>query len=125
MQRAQRLLTQAVALATLGAVANATSVYAADAVAGRTLFRQQCTICHTAEAGDSGGAQGPSLQGVYGSRAASDTSFTYTAALRSSHLLWDAGNLDRFLEDPARSVPGTAMAISVPAKVDRDNLIAY
>src|SRR5438309_869349 len=41
-------------------------VLAADAAAGRTLFKQQCSVCHTAEPGDNGGAQGPSLIGVYG-----------------------------------------------------------
>jgi cytochrome c2 len=43
----------------------------ADGTAGRNFFREQCTVCHTAEADDNGGAQGPSLAGLYGRPAAS------------------------------------------------------
>ena len=98
---------------------------AANADAGRTLFRQQCTVCHTAEADDNGGAQGPSLRGVFGRRAASDSSFGYTSALQSSKLTWDADTLNRFLASPSRIVPGTAMAVAVEDRAKRADLVAY
>jgi glucose/arabinose dehydrogenase/cytochrome c2 len=107
---------------TLGVTAN---VRAADANAGRYLFRQECTLCHTAEAGDDGGGQGPSLAGVLGRRAASAPGFGYTAALRASGFTWDAPTLVHFLSSPTTVVPGTAMVIAVPKSEDRDNLIAY
>jgi hypothetical protein len=69
--------------------------------------------------------QGPLLAGVVERRAASLTSFGYTAALRSSGLVWDAAALDRFLAGPQAAVPGTAMAAVVSAPVDRQDLIAY
>ena len=65
---------------------------AADASAGRALFRERCSVCHTAESGDSGGAQGPSLIGIMGRPAASAPQFSYTTALRDSKLAWDARN---------------------------------
>ena len=51
--------------------------------------------------------------------------FGYSAALRDSKLTWNAATLDRFLSAPAKLVPGTLMAVSLPAKSDRDNLLAY
>ena len=99
--------------------------FSADASTGKALFAQRCTVCHTAESGDDGGAQGPSLIGVLGRPAASAPQFSYTQALRESKLSWDAATLKRFLSAPAGVVPGTSMALAVPDEADRDNLIAY
>lgn len=97
---------------------------AADANAGKTFFRAQCALCHSAEANDNGGAQGPSLQGVFGRHSAA-TDFSYTKAMKDSGLTWDAGTLDRFLNSPTTVIPGSAMVIPVPKKDDRDNIVAY
>jgi hypothetical protein len=102
-----------------------TRVVAADATAGKALFQQQCTVCHTAEANDNGGAQGPSLIGVFGRHAAGDPTFSYTKALQDSKLTWDARTLNRFLSAPAKLVPGTAMAVALSNKVQRADVIAY
>ena len=109
-------------LASLAATAPA---LAADANAGKAFFRQQCALCHSAEPNDNGGAQGPSLNGVFGRHAASSTAFSYTQPMRDSNLTWDAATLDRFLSAPTIVVPGSAMVIAVPDKADRDNLVAY
>jgi glucose/arabinose dehydrogenase/cytochrome c2 len=93
--------------------------------AGKNFFRAQCALCHSAEPNDGGGAQGPSLDGVFGRRAASAGTFPFTQALRDSGLTWDAATLDRFLASPATVVPGTAMVVAVPADAERANLIAY
>src|SRR5678815_1870560 len=85
----------------------AASSMAADAAAGRTFFRAQCALCHTAEANDNGGAQGPNLQGVFGRHSATGE-FSYTKAMKDSGLTWDAGTLDRFLTAPTNVVPGSA-----------------
>ncbi|MGH3804024.1 MAG: c-type cytochrome, partial [Pseudonocardiaceae bacterium] len=98
---------------------------AADANAGKTFFRGQCALCHSAEPGDNGGAQGPNLHGVFGREAASDSQFGYTAALKKAHLTWDGATLGRFLTAPTTVVPGSAMVIPVPKAEDRENLIAY
>jgi glucose/arabinose dehydrogenase/cytochrome c2 len=96
----------------------------ADSNAGRNFFRQQCALCHSAEANDNGGAQGPNLQGVLGRKAAT-TSFGYSPALKSSGLTWDDATLHRFLASPTTVVPGSSMVIPVPQATDRDNLVAY
>ena len=99
-------------------------VLAADSLAGKDFFAQQCALCHSAEPGDNGGAQGPLLHGVFG-REAANTGFTYTDAMASSGLTWDADTLDRFLAAPTRVVPGSSMVIPVSDDDTRANLIAY
>jgi cytochrome c len=108
---------------TLGAAALAQTPAppAGDPAAGENLFLDRCTICHTGEAG----AQGPSLKGVYGRRAASIPGFAYSAALKGSGVTWTAPELDRFLTNPSTAIPGTAMPITVPDARQRADLIAY
>ncbi|HEX3912925.1 MAG TPA: PQQ-dependent sugar dehydrogenase [Steroidobacteraceae bacterium] len=103
----------------------AASAFGADAGAGKAVFAQRCSVCHTAESADNGGAQGPSLIGLMGRAAASAPQFSYTAALRNSKLTWDAPTLERFLAAPSTLVPGTSMLVAVPDQADRGNLIAY
>ena len=112
----------AIALMTL---AYSACTVGADAGAGKKAFAQQCALCHSAEPGDNGGALGPSLHGVFGRKAASETNFGYTTALRNSGLNWDAATLDRFLASPTSVVPGTTMVNSVAIKSVRADLIAY
>jgi glucose/arabinose dehydrogenase/cytochrome c2 len=112
------------ALAVLLGAVSAPS-FGADAVAGRSYFRAQCALCHSAETGDSGGAQGPNLQGVLGRKAGSSPDYNYTAALKNSGIVWDAVSLQNFLANPSGVVPGTAMVIPVPDPADRENLAVY
>src|ERR1700679_4317727 len=106
-------------------LAAAPPAFGADAIAGKALFRQQCSLCHSAEPGDNGGAQGPSLIGLYGRHSAAAAGFSYTQALRASNLTWDASTLKGFLASPTTVVPGSAMVVAVPGEQDRDNLVAY
>jgi glucose/arabinose dehydrogenase len=103
----------------------ASASFGADASAGKTLFAQRCSVCHTAEAGDDGGAQGPSLIGLIGRAAGGAAQFSYTTALRDSKLTWDPATLKRFLASPTTVVPGTSMLIAVAKESERDNLVAY
>ncbi len=97
-----------------------------DAAAGKTYFAQTCRQCHSAEPGDGGGEIGPSLIGLFGRPAGvGDARFAYSQALADSKLVWNLETLDRFLTDPATTVPGTTMALPIPAKKDRDSVIAY
>jgi glucose/arabinose dehydrogenase/cytochrome c2 len=113
------------ALTVLALAACAAPALGADANAGKRFFRAQCALCHSAEPNDNGGAQGPSLHGIFGRAAASSGDFGYTRALKDSHLTWDAATLDRFLASPTAVVPGSSMVIPVPKKEDRENIVAY
>lgn len=102
------------------------AAYAADAAAGKAYFTQVCSQCHSADPDDGGGETGPTLFGLFGRPAAvGDEMFPYSQALKDARLAWNAATLDRFLTDPMATVPGTAMPMPVPEKIDRDNLIAY
>ncbi|MEJ0008375.1 MAG: c-type cytochrome [Steroidobacteraceae bacterium] len=109
----------------LAALVCAAPVFGADANAGKAVFRAQCALCHSAEPGDNGGAQGPNLNGVFGRHSAGNPEFGYTAALKASGLTWNSATLDRFLTAPTSVVPGSAMVIPVPDNTERSNLIAY
>lgn len=116
-----RMLTVLLALLTCGVAASA-----ADAVAGKAYFTQVCAQCHSAEPDDGGGEMGPTLFGLFGRDAAvGDEMFPYSQALKDSRLVWNAATLDRFLADPMTTVPGTTMPMPIPAKKDRDDVIAY
>lgn len=109
----------------LAALAASSPLLAADANGGKAIFRAQCGLCHSAEANDNGGAQGPSLIGVFGREAASSGQFSYTQAMQDSNLVWDAATLDRFLANPMSEVPGSAMVIALTDTEQRESVIAY
>jgi glucose/arabinose dehydrogenase/cytochrome c2 len=111
----------------LAALVCATPALGADANAnaGKTTFHQQCALCHSAQPGDNGGAQGPNLNGVFGRHSASDAQFGYTKAMQAANLTWDAATLNRFLASPTTVVPNSAMVIAIPKDDDRANVIAY
>lgn len=98
---------------------------AADLSRGKTVFQQRCLICHSAQSRDGGGAMGPTLAGVFGQPAARVAGFSYTDALRNSHLTWDDATLERFLSAPTNLVPGTAMITPVESPQQRVDLISY
>jgi cytochrome c2 len=112
-------------VAGLALALGASAATAADVKQGQATFRAQCGLCHVGGPGDGDGGQGPPLAGVVGRKAASAPGFPYTPALKASGLTWTPQTLDRFLTDPAKLVPGTAMPISVPDAKTRQDLIAY
>ncbi len=96
-----------------------------DPVHGRQVFAARCGLCHSAGPEEGEAGQGPPLAGVVGRKAASELGFSYTGALKGSHLVWTPANLDRFLAGPSRLVPGTAMPVAVGDAKTRADLIAY
>jgi cytochrome c len=119
-----RILIAPLILFAIGAAAYAAD--SGDPAAGKMYFSQTCRQCHSAESGDGGGEIGPSLIGLFGRTAGvGDARFAYSKALTDSKLVWNAETLDRFLTDPAATVPGTTMALPIPVTKDRANVIAY
>jgi cytochrome c len=95
-----------------------------DAKRGKRDFIQ-CAGCHAVEPGHSS-RLGPTLAGVYDSKAASRPDYVYSDALMRSELVWNHKALDQWLEGPSRMVPGTKMAVAgIPKPRVRKDLIAY
>jgi cytochrome c len=96
----------------------------ANATAGQATFVARCAMCHGKEA--QGGPMAPSLKGIVGRKAATETAFPrYSAALKASGLTWTSANLNDFLTAPAKKVPGTTMVIALPKADERANVLAY
>lgn len=91
---------------------------------GATIFKQQCQMCHV-NTKDARPVLAPNLYGVVGRKAAKSDFATYSPALKSSGLVWNAANLDRFLTAPTKLVPGTRMVIAIPDAARRAAVLAY
>ena len=109
-----------------GAPATAPSAAAApaSALAAAPAMFGQCASCHSVQPGQHG--IGPSLAGVYGTKAGDIAGYAFSAPLKASGLTWDDATLDKWLAGPMKLVPGTKMTyagISDPAQ--RAELIAY
>jgi cytochrome c len=92
-----------------------------DLERGQLLF-QTCAACHSVL----GDGVGPDLRGIYGRKAATRPGFNYSAALKSSDIVWNEANLRAFVKDPQALVKGTAMTFpGYPAQSDVDAVIVY
>jgi cytochrome c oxidase assembly protein subunit 11 len=94
---------------------------APDAVHGQELFNQRCTACHALDRNKTG----PMLDEVTGHAAGSAPGYHYSAALRNAGLNWSADNLDQWLADPQKLVPGARMPIRVLDAPSRRDIVAY
>lgn len=107
--------------ALLANAAPAAALAHGDPARGETIYAR-CLACH-AFAYD---RTGPRHCGLFGRRAGSVQGFAYSDAMRRSNLVWDARTLDRFLANPLKTVPGTAMGYAgIADRQERADLIAY
>ena len=98
---------------------------AADPVKGEALFTQSCRKCHFSEAGK-GSIKGPNLWNVIGRARGSITGYKYSAALREAGGNWNFEDLNVFIADPARAMPGMDMAFAgIQDDAERADLLAY
>jgi len=119
---------QAKTLVLIASLAAASAAHAAPSTtAGQTTFQNNCASCHSVDASLSSRA-GPGLFGVVGRKAAGVPGFNYSAALvkaGAAGKTWTREELDVFLADPAKNVPGTTMPVGVPDKAARTALVGY
>ncbi len=123
--QAKTLTLHALMLASLAA---ASAAHAAPATtAGQTTFQNNCASCHSVDANLSSRA-GPGLFRVLGRKAAGVPGYNYSQALikaGAAGKTWTREELDVFLADPAKNVPGTTMPVGVPDKATRAALVDY
>ncbi|MGQ0546317.1 MAG: c-type cytochrome [Betaproteobacteria bacterium] len=99
----------------------AAALAAGDPKAGEAVY-SRCLACHSLEYHRTG----PKHCGLIGRRAGSAKGFEYSPAMKRSKLVWNERNLDRFLADPLKTVPGTTMTYAgVKDAKERADLIAY
>lgn len=91
------------------AEASAAVAEAAPAAVRPAAFAQ-CAACHATQPGMNG--VGPSLAGIYGTKAGDVAGYQFSDALKNSGLTWDDATLDKWLAGPAKLVPGTRMTFA-------------
>jgi cytochrome c len=124
MRRKIAGLTIAAALAAITSPALADG----DVAHGEEVFRR-CAACHGI--GDGSRPIGPSLNGVVGRTAGTEEAFEakYSPAMKEAGgggLVWTEDEIDAYLADPRKKVPGNRMAfVGLKDETDRADVIAY
>lgn len=115
-----------IALAVLGVSLLLSPVGAADGnpAHGQRIFGA-CAACHSLE--PERNMTGPSLAGLWNRKAGTLPSFTrYSAALKSSGLIWSDKTLDEWITDPQHLVPGNVMTFTgIKNAQQRADLLAF
>ena len=92
---------------------------------GNSVFRSQCSQCHTLKAGSSG-LPGPSLHGLFGRKAGTAPGYAYSTPMRESGVVWNNSTLDQYIAAPQSYIPGNAMPFpGIADKTVRRRLVAY
>lgn len=122
--KVQRKWVARVAVAAALAALTSPSHAAGDPLKGATLFRGRCAVCHSVDPAKPN-AVAPTLAGIIGRRAGSLPERNYTAAIKTSKIVFTPAVLDTFLTNPQATVKGTTMPISLPDPAQRADVIAY
>lgn len=125
MMTAFALVTGSVAMAAPTAldVTDGGKPLTGDAEHGKAVFNR-CAACHSIKAGEN--RVGPTLNGVIGRTAGTVAGYTYSAANKTSGIVWSEQKIFDYLLKPAATVPGTKMAFpGLPAAQDRADVVAY
>lgn len=95
-----------------------------DAAKGAMVFNK-CRVCHQIGPGAQN-AIGPVLNGVVGRHSGIYPGYPYSDANKNSGIVWTVAELQTYLQNPQKVVPGTKMMFpGLEKKSDIDNVIAY
>jgi cytochrome c len=84
-----------------------------------------CSACHQVGPAAKNGV-GPVLNGIVGRKAGSYPGFAYSPANKNSGLTWTVAELQKYLANPQKLVPGTKMPFpGLPDVAKVNNIIAY
>jgi cytochrome c len=103
----------------------ATNAWAGDPAHGKSVFTQQCGVCHSAAKGGPT-IVGPNLYGVVGRQAGSLGGFNYSSAMKKAGFAWSTDKLHDYVTAPANVVPGNHMPYAgLKNPTQLDDLLAY
>ena len=88
---------------------------------GKALFEKRCGGCHALDRDK----EGPRLGTVFGRRAGAIESFEYSEPLKKSGIKWTAENLDTWLTNTEKLVPGNDMTFRVDKADERRAIIDW
>lgn len=93
---------------------------------GERQFARKCSICHTLTP-DTARRAGPSLYHIFGRTSGTLPGYTYSEAMRSADIVWNADTIDRlFALGPDNFIPGSKMPMQrITAPQDRADLLEY
>ncbi len=83
-----------------------------------------CVVCHNLEEG-APWRVAPSLWGVVGAPKASAKGYGYSLALAQAGGTWTAKELDAYLTNPSKLLPGTSKTISVTDPEERARIVKF
>ena len=83
----------------------------ADPVKGEILFKKNCGTCHAIVSG-AGNLRGPPLWNIVGQKRGTVPGYKYSPALRAIGGAWSYENLNIFISDSSRAIPGTEMLLN-------------
>ncbi|RZI40877.1 cytochrome c family protein [Herbaspirillum sp. HC18] len=106
----------------LGAIAASAAAASPEQVKAGEAVYARCAACHSLAQDRTG----PHHCGLFGRRAGSVKGFDYSEAMKRSGIVWNEKTLDRFIANPAKTIPGTSMGYAgIPDKKERADLIAF
>ena len=123
------ITSQKFSLIGLLTLALAQTVVAADCAPdqGRSaqVFANECGVCHSVSKGMAG-MMGPNLAGVVGRKSGSLEGFSYSQAMRSKDVTWQAETISQLITQPQAYVPGTYMPyMGLASADDRQAVVCY
>jgi len=97
----------------------------ADPVKGEAIFAKTCRKCHYSKL-TSGSLAGPSLWNIVGRKRGAVEGYRYSTVLRGVGGDWSYENLNVFIFDPTRAIPGVDMIFpGIQDDAERADLIAF
>ena len=101
-----------------------TASAAGDPAAGKLVYEEECSECHSIEGKNK---KGPTLKGVFGRKAGTVADYAdYSDGMKNSGIVWAEDKLDQYLTMPRKFVPGAKMKYEGLADAKaRADLIAF
>ncbi|NID14674.1 c-type cytochrome [Luteibacter yeojuensis] len=92
-----------------------------DAAAGKVLYQNQCSACHSVDED----RIGPRHRNVVGRKVASVPGYDYSSALKMLGGAWTPARLDQWLSGTQKMAPGSKMYLEMDDAEQRRLIIAF